>query len=281
MSAALNIWIASSLDRGRFTGSASVVAFAASRAIATMVAALALNFAVYAAFDYFNLFGITRPPSVIGDAVVTACVSGPIAFLAFFIVGRAIQGLAISRDEFQRLSRTDSLTGLLNRRAFLESIRAVEAPYALAVLDIDRFKSVNDTYGHGAGDEVLGTVSRLMLSHFGIANVVARLGGEEFGLLLGGVGKTEAMAEIERFRALLSAMHIDVGSAVIEVSVSGGVSQGESNPDVSALLTHADRALYLAKASGRNRIVHADELGPLGAVPAVTRPDRRVYRGIR
>lgn len=269
----LKSWIDENIKRGRFTGSHSVLKFAASRTIVTIFIALILNMSVYLSFDYFGLFGVKIPASPIGDAVVTACVAGPISFLAYIIFGKAILDLAVSRDEFQRLSRTDPLTGLLNRRAFIEVIAQSEAPYALAVLDIDHFKSVNDTHGHGAGDDVLVTVSTLLKDHFGCDDRVARLGGEEFGVLLRSVGKAEAMARMDAFRLVLSERKIDVGSAVIAVSISAGVSQAGELADYSSLLTFADRALYLAKASGRNRVVHADDLGPLAPrQPVVASP---------
>jgi diguanylate cyclase (GGDEF)-like protein len=197
------------------------------------------------------------PPNPWSDVLVTASVAGPISFLAYYFMGRAIMALAISRDSFERLSRTDPLTGLLNRRAFAESIAAFETPYVLAVIDIDRFKAINDIHGHAAGDRVLVEAAAEFRAAFGDAAIVARIGGEEFAVALPDCGRDVATAALERAQNLLARREV---SGKIAVTFSAGLSSSEGRQDYSALLTEADKALYLAKAAGRNRIVHAEDV---------------------
>jgi diguanylate cyclase (GGDEF)-like protein len=257
----LQEWIVRSISAGVFSEHRDVLRFAVSRSILTTLAAIGLNFLVYEVFGRVGL--ATIPADPIGDAVVTAFVAGPIAFLAYYLVGRAILQLAISRDAFERLSRTDPLTGLLNRRAFTESIDRIGVPYVIAVIDIDRFKLINDTHGHAVGDRVLVELAAEFQSAFGDAALIARLGGEEFGIVMPDRGRDVAMEALSRAQAMLARRTFDVAGGQISVTFSAGLSKGGGEDGYSALLTDADKALYLAKAAGRNRIVHADELAAI------------------
>ena len=256
----LKHWIVRRIALGGFSERHDVLSFAFYRTIWTTLAALILNFGVYQLFGRLHLFDISVPPNPVADTIVTAFVAGPISFLAYYIVGAAIRDLAISRDEFEQLSRIDPLTGLMNRRAFVEVIAAIEEPYVLAVFDIDRFKAINDTYGHMAGDQVLVEVSHMLRDTFGRDNTVARLGGEEFGVVLRQTDKKETVAAVDLFRQAMAARTFLADGVDIPVTISAGVSQGNGKFTYSMLLTYADKALYLAKASGRNRVVHADEI---------------------
>jgi diguanylate cyclase (GGDEF)-like protein len=252
-------WIVKRIAVGAFSGRLVVLCFAATRSLWTTLAAILLNFGVYQLFGRLGVLGVTLPPDPWADTVVTAFVAGPISFLAYYLVGAAIRDLAISRNAFEQLSRTDPLTGLMNRRAFVDVISALDTPYVVAVLDIDRFKAINDTYGHGAGDVVLVEVARELREVLGRDAAVARLGGEEFGVILRDRSKAEAVATIDLVRAALSIRTFDAEGSEISVTFSAGVAHGDGSTGYSILLSQADKALYLAKASGRNRIVHADD----------------------
>ncbi|AOJ71388.1 MULTISPECIES: GGDEF domain-containing protein [Burkholderia] len=167
-----------------------------------------------------------------------------------------------------RLAGTDSLTGLHNRRALDETLerewrRAVygERPLAILFVDIDRFKRYNDTYGHRVGDEVLATVSRCIAQQAArLGDVVARYGGEEFVVVLPDTPRGGALVVAERVRLGVRMLGIEhEGSEVGFVTVSVGVAvwqpDGAPAPRVAAIVEAADRALYQAKASGRNRVV--------------------------
>lgn len=259
MASRLQNWIVKRIAVGAFSRRRDVLRFAAIRTIWTTLAAVCLNFIVYQLLGRLGFLGVTLPPDPLADTVVTAFVAGPICFLAYHMVGKAILDLAVSRDEFERLSRTDPLTGLMNRRAFTEIIASLDKPYVVSVLDIDRFKAINDTYGHPAGDAVLVEVGRALKHFFGRDAAVARLGGEEFGVILRDCGKAEAIATMDLVRTTLAGRPFDADGSEIRVTFSAGVSRSDGKTGYSILLTHADKALYLAKASGRNRVVHADD----------------------
>ena len=259
----LKNWIARRIAVGEFSRREDVVRFACFRTLWTTLAAVILNFAVYQTFGRLGIFDVALPPNPVSDTIVTAFVAGPISFLAYYFVGSAIFDLAVSRNEFERLSRVDPLTGLLNRRAFVEVIAALEEPYVLAVFDIDRFKSINDTYGHKAGDDVLVEVSHMLRSAFGAENTVARLGGEEFGVILRGQTTDETIEAVNLFREAMALHTFEVNGKDITVTTSAGVSEGDGKLSYSMLFTKADKALYVAKAMGRNRVVHAEEIAAI------------------
>jgi diguanylate cyclase len=170
------------------------------------------------------------------------------------------------RDAFERLSRTDGLTGLANRRRFNEALaeavataRAQETPLTLAILDLDHFKIVNDRFGHAVGDACLTTFAGLLEQQLGGAlGFTARLGGEEFGVVFGGVAADDAVEYAERFRASLTERRLE-GTGGFHVSVSIGIAAHDPSRHHTAddLYREADRALYLAKTQGRNRVTRA------------------------
>ncbi|KAA0676888.1 diguanylate cyclase [Roseomonas genomospecies 6] len=168
--------------------------------------------------------------------------------------------------QLERLATTDSLTGALNRGRFM--VRAGEEvaraqrhgqPLSAIMLDIDHFKKVNDTYGHATGDEAIRAVVRVCRSMVRGADVLGRLGGEEFAILLPDTPPQGAAQLAERLRRLLAEAEVRMPGgtgAALTITVSIGVSAlrpGEGA--VSALLARADEALYRAKNGGRNRVV--------------------------
>ncbi|WP_372425244.1 GGDEF domain-containing protein [Salinarimonas chemoclinalis] len=171
------------------------------------------------------------------------------------------QRLALEQ-ELRRLSHTDELTQTLNRRGFDAALRReialagrYQRPFSLVAVDIDHFKRINDVHGHAAGDRVLAAVSELLRSAVRAdADVIGRIGGEEFVLLLPSTRKEGAMALAERIRERLAAQSFDVAGERIAVSASFGVAEGAPDTDEDAVLRAADAALYAAKRSGRNRV---------------------------
>lgn len=260
MIALLQNWIVQKIETGRFSKRRDVFWFALSRTFWTTIAAVLLNFAVYQVFDRLGLFGVTVPPNPLADTVVTAFVAGPICLICFYIFGAAIYDLSVARSEFEHLSRTDPLTGLMNRRAFVDHIESLGTRYVLVLFDIDRFKSINDIHGHGTGDEILIVVSDMLRAALG-TRAVARLGGEEFAAVISGLTSAEAIEKVNDLRQQLAGRVFRFGDEDVRVTFSAGVAEADSETSYSALLNLADKALYLAKASGRNRIVHAEELG--------------------
>ncbi len=173
---------------------------------------------------------------------------------------RAADRITSMQAELITLATTDSLTGLLTRRAFVEAAekmvkRAASGhPFAVLICDLDKFKAINDTYGHEVGDLVLHKVSREVRE---LAVPAGRLGGEEFALLI--EGRLDDAVEIaEYFREAVGGVAIRVGNKTIGVTCSVGAAEWEPGDTIDSLLRRADVSLYEAKRSGRNRVIAAD-----------------------
>jgi diguanylate cyclase (GGDEF)-like protein/PAS domain S-box-containing protein len=166
-------------------------------------------------------------------------------------------------EKVQQLAMIDELTGLYNRRQFfILAEQAVEStidhnqPFSLVMIDIDRFKRVNDTYGHLAGDQVLREIASRCRNALRSEDVLARYGGEEFVALLSQVQPDEACKIAERLRASISDESVTYQDDVINVTVSMGIANSDrTNATLDTLLMHADEAQYIAKNSGGNRII--------------------------
>ena len=163
------------------------------------------------------------------------------------------------------LAGTDHVTGLRNRRSvlaagqeLLQRTRLDRRPCAVLMIDIDRFKQVNDQHGHLAGDTALRRVSDALAGCLRPGDVIGRFGGEEFLAVLPDTGREQAQAMAECMRCAVQAIPADWAPAAPELTVSGGITVDDGGiADFGLLLARADRALYLAKAAGRNRIEFA------------------------
>lgn len=152
---------------------------------------------------------------------------------------------------------TDELTGVANRTALSEALTGAiefDEPFAVLLLDMDDFKSVNDTLGHAAGDEFLQCVAQRLQGAAGSRDLVARLGGDEFVVYLPGVGSSAAAEVANRMIESISQPYAIAGTQISR-SCSIGVAVRESGEDMSAVLRKADRAAYRAKHEGRSRFV--------------------------
>lgn len=157
-------------------------------------------------------------------------------------------------------SRTDPLTGLPNRRHILELLDGALVEHAvtgaglsIAVIDIDRFKAINDTYGHDAGDAVLRHFADVCRGRVREGDVLGRMGGEEFLLVLPGAGPRDALGIIDRIRDGFPSARLDGDGIGLPCTFSAGVAESLAGDDRSSILRRADRALYAAKGEGRNR----------------------------
>lgn len=161
-----------------------------------------------------------------------------------------------------RLANEDELTGVLNRRAFLAQAieqlasRSRPATAAILVMDLDHFKQLNDHHGHAAGDAALRGFARTVAAQLRPQDLFARVGGEEFWILLPQADLAGAQTLAERLRTEVERMALIFGSTRLRITVSVGVS-AVHEADISTALSNADRALYQAKAEGRNRVVAA------------------------
>jgi len=177
-----------------------------------------------------------------------------------------VSDLVRQAEALELLATTDPMTGLANRRQFFK-LAAVEwsraeryrRPLALLMMDIDLFKSVNDTYGHAAGDEVIKAVAKSLASHKRGSDIAARMGGEEFALLLPEASAEAAIAAGERLRKLVAEQVVLAEGKHIPVTISIGASACAAEMrTIEDLLNEADIALYAAKRGGRNRVCRYD-----------------------
>ena len=185
-----------------------------------------------------------------------------------------VTDLVRQSQQLERLATTDGLTGVFNRRHFMTVAEAewnrfqrYHRPMSLLVIDIDRFKSVNDRFGHDVGDRALVDVANLCKDGRRSSDIVARIGGEEFAILLPETELSQAGVVAERLRENVNETPFSAEARPIALTVSIGVAQASvSMSGIDALMKLADRALYEAKARGRNRVVHggATQSFPLG-----------------
>jgi two-component system cell cycle response regulator len=167
-----------------------------------------------------------------------------------------------SLDRSLELAVTDALTGLRNRRyvrRHLDGLLRGGASVAVLLLDVDRFKPLNDRHGHAAGDTALKAVADTLREHLRAVDVVARYGGEEFMVVMAGAGDEEAAAVAERLRAAIADRPIAVPGLVLTLTVSIGTAITRGPESADRLVAAADAALYRAKESGRNRVEPARE----------------------
>ncbi|MBI3546213.1 MAG: diguanylate cyclase [Gammaproteobacteria bacterium] len=183
-------------------------------------------------------------------------------------LARTIRELEISRKALAEQATTDPLTKLKNRRAFFENgakalaqARRYISDLSVILLDIDFFKKINDSYGHQTGDEVLILVSHILSSMARTEDTVARIGGEEFALLLPDTNRLGTAVLAERIRVAIEREKFIVGDKVVPVTVSIGIASFGVDPadSIDHLLSVADTRLYLAKNGGRNRICVNDD----------------------
>jgi diguanylate cyclase (GGDEF)-like protein len=189
--------------------------------------------------------------------------------LAEWLCSQAAIALENARlhDVVQWQAITDELTGLVNRRRFLDALRSeitkgqrLGGRLSVVLTDLDDFKLINDSFGHHAGDEVLLAFADLLRAHGRGVDVAARLGGEEFAILLPETGVEGASVVAERLRHSLSDRRIRIGEKKeVTVTASFGVAEHEEGQSVDELLRAADSALYRAKELGKNRVEGAVE----------------------
>lgn len=172
-----------------------------------------------------------------------------------------------AKRKLRELATKDSLTGLYNRQhaldlaeALFESARRQGANFTVAIFDLDHFKAVNDTRGHDAGDAVLRNIGDAAQAHFRSADVLGRIGGEEFLVAMPKTAGREAMAAMERFRHAVASSLVPYEHLPVRVTISSGVAHlTRDDTAFESLLRKADTALYLAKRGGRNVVVACPE----------------------
>ncbi|WMS42931.1 diguanylate cyclase [Acuticoccus sp. MNP-M23] len=226
-------------------------------------------------FD-IQLFALCAPLLSLGVFALPAQIAWPILQETFVplaavrIVGTVLLGMMILHErhrvdaerEVRRLAFVDELSGLPNRRSFYLHLDRAWArwkryanPFAIVMVDIDRFKLINDNYGHPAGDEVIKRLGFVLSEEARESDIAARLGGEEFALLLSNTSSDGALIMAERIRRRMENELIEVDGKIINCTISAGISADLDGKSIRRdPLSSSDQALYEAKRGGRNRI---------------------------
>ena len=181
--------------------------------------------------------------------------------ITFIILAIAAMTLGNYQKKLETMATTDRLTGLTARQMFDILYRQThkanlrrKTPLSVLLIDIDHFKQINDTYGHPAGDQVLQGVAKALEEVTRGDDVLFRWGGEEFLVLLSNCALEQALTSAERFRARVEDLTLYRGDTTLKVTVSIGAAQLHNNEDIDNLISRTDKALYMAKNRGRNRI---------------------------
>lgn len=226
----------------------------ATNTVMAVIALLAITYSVLV------LTGNEKLPMFFIIATVAPLVIAPLTTWPIINLMIDIQKL---EEAYRELATHDDLTGLLRRGTFLAQSQSVanlcmrnKQPLAFATLDLDRFKLVNDRYGHGAGDEVLKAFADILRQSVRVSDLVGRLGGEEFAVALPGSSIEAATTVLERVRSESAKAELGYLGQTLRFTVSIGLSGGQGNQleNIDLLIKSSDALLYEAKESGRNRI---------------------------
>ncbi len=239
-------------------------------------AGLILSIITLTGFALGNAY-LDRPYSP--PAVATTLVGGAYLTVFFHVYGdRAISYFSRMRESYEKLrymAEHDTLTGVFNARAYYEGCDRLialaartEMPYAVMFVDLDHFKSINDTHGHAAGDAVLKAVAQALAAAVRKSDLVGRVGGEEFSIFLSNTDLEGAVRLGETLRQTIERLMPSIGELSLKVTASIGVADSYSGGGaMQEIQARADQAMYLAKRQGRNRVSVVGELPPPSTVP--------------
>ncbi|WP_245309175.1 GGDEF domain-containing protein [Bradyrhizobium retamae] len=208
--------------------------------------------------------GFVTKSSIIISMIISGLLTAGLSYRSALVMLE----LALARAELLRISGTDQLTGLLNRRGFdqaaesaLAKAQEANVPTTVLMCDIDRFKAINDQFGHEFGDKVLIAIAEVLRSFAERRQMlVARHGGEEFAILMTGVSKERAAEYAEELRQACADKEISNEQISACVTISIGLAGCHGETELAKVMRIADQALYAAKRRGRNRVVRADVL---------------------
>lgn len=171
------------------------------------------------------------------------------------------ESLTMKTQTFQQAALTDPLTGLQNRRYFddalaqyMEEFSRIERPMGIMIVDIDHFKSINDTHGHDVGDEVIKALANTIREYTRYHDIAARIGGEEFAVVAPNVTLQDLEKLANRLRLAVSGLALNFGNVRLRITVSVGIAMWDGKETGAALYKRADSNLYTAKRTGRNRV---------------------------
>ena len=235
---------------------------------------------VYSAIRYFSIsaVGIILLPITIlfflieRHAAIMMATLGVVFIISAFRSTRVLSetlhysymlthALGRAKEEAEKLASIDMLTGINNRRAFtelaknqVEYCKRHEHPVSAIVLDADHFKNINDTYGHASGDAELQHLSQILQSLTRASDIIGRIGGEEFAVLLTSTNVKDAMLVAEKLKSWIADNPVHIEDEYFSITVSIGVASDDKY-DLELLLNNADKAMYKAKRAGRNQVI--------------------------
>ena len=270
----LALWLRAQIDFGGFETKADISTFVLNVVLVATAMATATYLMFAAILANFGLLPYPLGTALGFGGSTTILIAASVTSLLAWLIGTAVHELSLSRAAFERLSRLDPLSGLLNRRAFSEMMETKVNGF-FVLFDIDRFKSVNDMHGHAVGDAVILAVAQELKRVFEPAHLVSRFGGEEFAVLICSDDRGDCCLLVEEARRSVAARRIEAGRKPVSVTLSAGIADHATERAFEATFEAADRALYLAKSFGRDRTIHEDESDELLA------PSRRVAVGGR
>lgn len=265
----LALWLRAQTNIGAFETTSDIWAFVLNTVLVVTALATAIYLVATAILANFGLL----PPSLrsalgFGEST-TILVAASVTALLAWLVGTAIHGVSLSRAEFERLSRLDALSGLLNRQAFVEALEAAEGDGFLVLFDVDRLKGGDDGDGSAVGDAVVVAVSTDLQRVFAPAHLVGRFGGKRFAVFIQNADHGDCRLLVEEARRSVATHHIDTGEGMISVKISAGIAERTTGRRFEAVFAAADRAL------GRDRAMHEDQSAKL------PEPSRRLAAGGR
>jgi diguanylate cyclase (GGDEF)-like protein len=234
--------------------------FAAKLVFISIILAIAVSVSVLTIGHSLKMLPVPLLEAISYSVLMAWMVGGGVALILSLVLSDAFNALALSRSRYEELSRTDTLTGLLNRRAFNQFFEDTAENASLAIFDVDRFKSINDHFGHAYGDQVIISIAQCISQTFGSVHSVARIGGEEFAVIIRGGTYADRFTLAELTRLRISKLNIDVGGPCVTPTISVGVAEISAGRSKNDVFQVADKALYLAKSAGRNRAFHESEL---------------------
>ncbi|MGQ7794654.1 GGDEF domain-containing protein [Faunimonas sp. B44] len=216
---------------------------------------------------------VVDPTILVRSLIQTTFTAAIMSTIFIGAVARANLALYRTNQKLEHLTRTDPQTGLLNRKHFFEVLDDRWSHHAsgwLILADIDRFKAINDTYGHPIGDAVIGGVAHMLSECNPHPSVVGRIGGEEFGIYLSHGTLDEAKQRAEAIRLLLATQSFGTPHRAVQARISMGIAPLTPDRTVEDTYALADRALYQAKRNGRDRVEVLEEVGrELGSLRVV------------
>jgi len=255
----LALWLRAQIELGVLETKSDISTFVLNTVLVATTLATASYLMGAAILAHFGLLPYSLRAAIGFGGSTTIVIAASVTTLLAWLIGTAMHELSLSRAEFERRSRLDALSGLYNRRAFIEALAETDIAGFFVLFDIDRFKAVNDRHGHAVGDAAIVAVAEELRRVFVPGHLVGRFGGEEFAAFIKSSDRSDCYLLVEEARRSVADRRVASGEASLAVTLSAGIANRPAGRSFESVYEGADRALYLAKSFGRDRTVHEDE----------------------